>query len=188
VRLIRKFALPINGLELSVHSVGQILSLPEHQATMLIAEGWAECQNHPPIPARPLTTIEGDLRFSPRLRAQCRRLYSKPGWARASIAGRQSTVLGRDRRSPTPPTTRLRSQSRTATASTIKRAARPTRDESVTSAELELSTFGHNPDNAAIAEVVVFRLWQSRAIQSVLFHMNGTIERVSYLSCSWCGS
>ena len=41
IRLIRKLALQLNGFDLSAFSVGQILSVPRPQATMLI-EGWAE--------------------------------------------------------------------------------------------------------------------------------------------------
>jgi hypothetical protein len=42
VRLVRKLALSLNGFDLSAISVGQVLSLPEPQAAMLIREGWAE--------------------------------------------------------------------------------------------------------------------------------------------------
>ena len=50
VRLIRKLALSLNGLDLSAYSVGQMLLLPEPQAAMLIREGWAE-----PVPKLPTT-------------------------------------------------------------------------------------------------------------------------------------
>jgi len=42
IRLTRKFALCLNGLDLSGIKVGDIVSLPERDALMLILEGWAE--------------------------------------------------------------------------------------------------------------------------------------------------
>lgn len=41
VRLIRKLAHVLNGFDLSGVNVGQILSVSEPEAAMLIAEGWA---------------------------------------------------------------------------------------------------------------------------------------------------
>jgi hypothetical protein len=41
VRLIRKLALKIDGIDLSNHEVGDTLDLPEIKAALLIAEGWA---------------------------------------------------------------------------------------------------------------------------------------------------
>jgi hypothetical protein len=44
--LIRKLCDRIDGVDLSGVSVGDVLDLPLHQASLLIAEGWAE-----PLPA-----------------------------------------------------------------------------------------------------------------------------------------
>lgn len=41
IRLIRKLAEYVNGIDVSRHSVGDLLDLPEHDARMLVAEGWA---------------------------------------------------------------------------------------------------------------------------------------------------
>jgi hypothetical protein len=41
VRLIRKYALKINGIDLSSASTGDELDLSPRDAEMLIAEGWA---------------------------------------------------------------------------------------------------------------------------------------------------
>lgn len=42
VRLIRKYAKAINGIDLSAHDVGDRLALSPRDAYVLIAEGWAE--------------------------------------------------------------------------------------------------------------------------------------------------
>jgi len=42
IRLTRKFARFLNGLDLSAMKVGDIVFLPERDAWMLILEGWAE--------------------------------------------------------------------------------------------------------------------------------------------------
>jgi hypothetical protein len=41
VRLTRKHAECLDGVDLSGHRVGQIISLPDRDAALLIAEGWA---------------------------------------------------------------------------------------------------------------------------------------------------
>ena len=41
VRLVRKLAEMINGIDLSAARVGDEIELPEQDAQMLIAEGWA---------------------------------------------------------------------------------------------------------------------------------------------------
>jgi hypothetical protein len=41
VRLTRKYADAIDGIDLSQNKVGDLLSLPHQDARMLIAEGWA---------------------------------------------------------------------------------------------------------------------------------------------------
>jgi hypothetical protein len=42
IRLTRKLAAQLNGFDLSRVEVGDVLFLPEHVASMLIREGWAE--------------------------------------------------------------------------------------------------------------------------------------------------
>ncbi|HEY0284600.1 MAG TPA: hypothetical protein VGC23_04375 [Vicinamibacterales bacterium] len=42
VRLIRKFATSLNGVDLSQLKVGDITELPDAAARMMIAERWAE--------------------------------------------------------------------------------------------------------------------------------------------------
>jgi hypothetical protein len=42
VRLTRKYAEMIDGIDLTHAHVGDHLKLPRHDAEMLIAEGWAE--------------------------------------------------------------------------------------------------------------------------------------------------
>jgi hypothetical protein len=41
VRLTQKLAECIDGIDLSGHSAGQIIELPDPQAALLVAEGWA---------------------------------------------------------------------------------------------------------------------------------------------------
>ena len=42
IRLLRKFANTINGIDLASVSVGDIVELKQPQAVLLIREGWAE--------------------------------------------------------------------------------------------------------------------------------------------------
>lgn len=42
IRLTRKFAALINGIDLSKAHTGDTLDLPARDASMLVAEGWAE--------------------------------------------------------------------------------------------------------------------------------------------------
>jgi hypothetical protein len=42
VRLTRKLADMIDGIDLSGYKVGELLQLPVHEAKLLIAERWAE--------------------------------------------------------------------------------------------------------------------------------------------------
>lgn len=48
VRLLRKFADLINGIDLSKAKTGETLDLPAHDANMLMAEGWAEFEGQSP--------------------------------------------------------------------------------------------------------------------------------------------
>lgn len=42
VRLTRKLAAELDGIDLSLHHVGDTIDLPTREARTLIAEGWAE--------------------------------------------------------------------------------------------------------------------------------------------------
>jgi hypothetical protein len=42
IRLIRKLALALNGVDVSNLHVGDVVDLPERSANILVAEGWAE--------------------------------------------------------------------------------------------------------------------------------------------------
>jgi hypothetical protein len=41
IRLTRKLADAIDGIDVSGHAVGDVIDLPQHDATILVAEGWA---------------------------------------------------------------------------------------------------------------------------------------------------
>lgn len=41
IRLTRKLAEAIDGIDLSGHAVGDVIDLPQHDAAVLVAEGWA---------------------------------------------------------------------------------------------------------------------------------------------------
>ena len=51
VRLIRKFAPILNGIDLSRFRVGDVIWVSDAVAAMLIAEGWAELVSEPPPPS-----------------------------------------------------------------------------------------------------------------------------------------
>lgn len=54
MRLIRKLAPILNGIDLSKCRVGDVILVPEAVAAMLIAEGWAELVPEPiPKNSRP---------------------------------------------------------------------------------------------------------------------------------------
>ena len=42
VRLVRKFALVLNGVDLSNVHLGAVVDFPDGDARMLVLEGWAE--------------------------------------------------------------------------------------------------------------------------------------------------
>lgn len=46
VKLVRKFANVLNGIDLTKANVGDVLNLPPFHAAMLVAEGWAEVAPH----------------------------------------------------------------------------------------------------------------------------------------------
>ena len=47
VRLVRKYARAINGVDLSPYAVGDVLDLTISQANLLMAEGWAVAADGP---------------------------------------------------------------------------------------------------------------------------------------------
>jgi hypothetical protein len=51
IRLTRKFAERLNGVDLSAFRAGEVIELPDQAARMLLAEGWAEkvVENPPPM-------------------------------------------------------------------------------------------------------------------------------------------
>ena len=64
VRLTRKFAERIDGVDLSNVAVGDVIDLPERKARTLIAEGWGEIYR-PEMPAgsrKVLSFSRGDPR------------------------------------------------------------------------------------------------------------------------------
>ena len=42
IRLIKKLALMLNGIDLTYRQVGEVFALPAHDAEVVIREGWAE--------------------------------------------------------------------------------------------------------------------------------------------------
>ena len=47
VRLTRKLAARLDGIDLTDRQVGDVIRLPRHDASLLIAEGWAEPEPAP---------------------------------------------------------------------------------------------------------------------------------------------
>jgi hypothetical protein len=79
IRLTRKFAELIDGIDLSRRRVGDVIDLPVHQARTLIAEGWATAadesragravhRNRPPV-----DTVADRSERSASTRRHCRR-------------------------------------------------------------------------------------------------------------------
>jgi hypothetical protein len=57
IRLTRKLALALNGVDVSKLRVGEEADLPERSARILIADGWAESvPDSPPLPFNPALT------------------------------------------------------------------------------------------------------------------------------------
>jgi hypothetical protein len=50
IRLLKKFALMLNGIDLNARNVGDVFCCPRDDADLLIREGWAEL-----LPATSLT-------------------------------------------------------------------------------------------------------------------------------------
>ena len=62
IRLTRKFAETIDGIDLSHHVVGDVFNLSRPDAQLLVAEGWASTDLHPDRAAnRPARAEAADL-------------------------------------------------------------------------------------------------------------------------------
>jgi hypothetical protein len=55
IRLTRKLAGRLDGIDVSNQQVGDIIELPDKAGAMLIAEGWAEAVAQRPVPRTPAT-------------------------------------------------------------------------------------------------------------------------------------
>ena len=55
VRLTRKLADFINGVDLTRHEVGDVIEVPSHSALMLMGEGWGEPLDSELLRSRDLT-------------------------------------------------------------------------------------------------------------------------------------
>ena len=55
VRLTRKLADSINGVDLTRHEVGDVIEVPSHSALMLMGEGWGEPLDSELLRSRDLT-------------------------------------------------------------------------------------------------------------------------------------
>lgn len=53
VRLIRKLSQSVNGVDLSRSRVGDVVDLPQREAELLLAEGWALADGDTPGPGNP---------------------------------------------------------------------------------------------------------------------------------------
>jgi hypothetical protein len=70
VRLIRKYAERIDGVDLEGAAVGDRLLLPPREADLLIAEGWAEPDNEPHIRLLPRRAVAADRARTSRKRSK----------------------------------------------------------------------------------------------------------------------
>ena len=59
IRLTRKFAEAIDGIDLSHYAVGDLIDLPHKDAELVIAEGWASSSAGHPVRGRPPDTPTG---------------------------------------------------------------------------------------------------------------------------------
>jgi hypothetical protein len=69
VRLTKKLAEAIDGIDLSDRRVGDVLNLPKHDAEVLLAEGWAS----PVEPAFVIGTNRADAHDRPHRSTRDRR-------------------------------------------------------------------------------------------------------------------
>jgi len=68
VRLTRKLATCLDGVDLSAHHCGDVFEMPHHEAELLIAEGWAV----PVVPSEPRRMSSGIAGQLPRTQAEHR--------------------------------------------------------------------------------------------------------------------
>jgi len=70
VRLTRRFAEAMDGIDLSQHRVGDLFDLSPHDAGLLIAEGWATLvtAGHDDEPERRVAAAYGSMRRARRRR------------------------------------------------------------------------------------------------------------------------
>jgi hypothetical protein len=52
IRLTRKLADRIDGVDLSTRKIGDVFDLPPFEAGLVIAEGWASAEDSRPVPSR----------------------------------------------------------------------------------------------------------------------------------------
>lgn len=66
VRLTRKLANFINGVDLTRHDVGDVIEVPSHSALMLMGEGWGEPLDSELLRSRDLSKprVRSDVDFS----------------------------------------------------------------------------------------------------------------------------
>ncbi len=69
IRLIKKLAEVLDGIDLSDRRVGDVMNLPKHDAEVLLAEGWAS----PVEPAFSVGTRLADANDRPRRSTKNRR-------------------------------------------------------------------------------------------------------------------
>lgn len=76
IRLTRKLADFIDGIDLSHRGVGDLIDLPQYQAELLIAEGWARSTPAASIAVaqRARAEVAGARRFGPRIAARRTRI------------------------------------------------------------------------------------------------------------------
>ena len=74
MRLIRRLSKLIDGVDLSMHAVGDVFDVSEHDAALLIAEGWAQFCRDPELERRAHTSRgrRADASQRPNRRAEDR--------------------------------------------------------------------------------------------------------------------
>ena len=98
VRLIKKFAEMINGIDLSLARVGSLMTVSDRDGEMLIAEGWAVPHFHASTTADQRQEAADRVRPLPPLRRQPGSDAHKPssGSARRETRGKTSYKVRRN--------------------------------------------------------------------------------------------
>jgi hypothetical protein len=99
VRLTRKLADCIDGVDLRSHQVGEILDLPLHDAHLLIAEGWAEAYIAEVMPPDILPKLPETVTFASGRRARVSDLSSR---VLRTIERLRQARVGHGQRRPSP--------------------------------------------------------------------------------------